>query len=87
MKTLSKRPPVPLGKSLERIMGDFWIIVNDVINEPQSYIMLPDEVKALAHRGEKDGKISYWLQPSAYCTSEFHEAWHRIGEPDKNSTP
>ncbi len=74
VKTLSKRNPVPLGKSLEKVMGNYWIIVNNVIKDPQSYIMLPDEVKALAHRGEKDGKISYWLQPPAYCTSKFHEA-------------
>lgn len=85
VKTLSRKNPVPLGQSLDKIMGDYWIIVNDVVNEPQSYIMLPDEVKRLAHRGEKDGKISFWLQPLAYCIPTFHEAWYRIGEPDKNS--
>ena len=51
VKTLSKRNPAPLGRSLERIMGDYWIIVNNIITEPQTYIILPDEVKALAHRG------------------------------------
>ncbi len=86
VKTLSKRNPVPLGRTLDNIMGDYWIIINDVINEPQTYIMLPDEVKRFAHRGEKDGRISYWLQPTAYCISEFHEAWHRIDRPDKGST-
>ena len=81
VKTLSKRNPVPLGNSLEKIMGDFWIIVNDVIKEPQTYILLPREVKKLAHRGEKDGRVSYWLQPSAYCIDKFHDAWLRIGKP------
>jgi hypothetical protein len=32
---------------------------------PESFIMLPSEVKALAHKGEKDGRVSYWLQPKA----------------------
>lgn len=82
VKTLSRRNPVPLGKSLEKVMGDFWIIVNDVASEPKTYIMLPQEVKELAHRGEKNGKVSYWLQPKAYCIDKFHEAWYRIGMPN-----
>jgi len=63
-------------------MGDFWVIVNNVASDPQTYVLLPQEVKALAHRGEKDGRVSYWLQHSSYCTDSFHEAWDRIGEPE-----
>jgi len=79
VKTLSKRNPVPLGSSLEKIMGDYWVIVNNVIKEPNAFILLPDEVKTLAHRGEKDGRISYWLQPTSCDTVQFKEAWDRIG--------
>lgn len=86
VKTLSRRNPVPLGGSLDSIMGDFWVIVNEVTKEPKSYILFPSEVKALAHRGEKDGRVSYWLQPASYCVAEFHDAWHRIGKPEVNST-
>jgi len=82
VKTLSRKNPVPLGTSITQVMGDFWIIVNDVMNKPESYIMLPQEVKDLAHRGEKEGRVSYWLQPSAYCVDKFHEAWNRIGMPN-----
>jgi hypothetical protein len=82
VKTLSKRDPVPLGKSIENIMGDYWIIVNDVKKEPQTYILVPEEIKKLAHRGEKDGRVSFWLQPSKYCVEEYHEAWQRIGKPN-----
>jgi len=53
--------------------------VNNVIKEPNAFILLPDEVKILAHRGEKDGRISYWLQPTTYDTVQFKEAWDRIG--------
>jgi len=84
VKTLSRKNPVPLGNSLDRIMGDFWVIVNEAASQPQSYVLLPSEVKELAHRGEKDGSVSYWLQPPAYCTPEFHEAWRRIGKPEEN---
>ena len=81
IKTLSKRNPVPLGSSLDKVMGDFWIIVNNVSDDPQTYIMRPKEVKSLAHRGEKSGRVSYWLQPKAYCIEKFHDSWSRIGKP------
>lgn len=81
VKSLSKRNPVPLGTSLEKIMGDFWVIVTGVITaEPSAFVMLPSEVKERAHRGEKDGRVSYWLQPGSYNTDEFREAWKRIGQ-------
>ena len=79
VKTLSKRNPVPLGTSLEKIMGDYWVIINNVIREPNAFILLPNEVKSLAHRGEKEGRVSYWLQPSSYDKPQYKEAWHRIG--------
>lgn len=83
VKALSKRNPVPLGSSLDKIMGDFWIIINNVTQEPCVFVMKPSEVKERAHRGEKDGRISYWLQPNSYDTEEFREAWHRIGNGDR----
>lgn len=79
VKALSKRNPVPLGKSLDGIMGDYWIIVNNVAKEPNVFILLPDEVRNLTHRGEKDDRVSFWLQPTSYDQPEFKEAWHRIG--------
>ncbi len=82
VKTLSKKNPVPLGKSLDKVMGDFWVVVNNVMSDPQSYVLRPKQVKRLAHRRERDGRISYWLQPSAYCVDRFHDAWDRIGKPD-----
>ena len=63
VRTLSKKAPVPLGTSLNKAMGDFWVIVNEVDKEPQLYVLLPHEVRALAHRGEKDGRVTFWLQP------------------------
>ncbi|HAS8420561.1 TPA: hypothetical protein I7738_20810 [Vibrio vulnificus] len=79
VKSLSKRNPVPLGTSLDKIMGDYWVIVNNVAKEPNVFIMTPEEVKSLAHRGEKDGRISYWLQPKSYDQTDYRDAWSRIG--------
>jgi len=80
VKALSKRDPVPLGTNLNNIMGDFWIIVNNLAFTPSAFVMLPEEVINLAHRGEKEGRISYWLQPSSYNTKLFVERWDRIGQ-------
>ena len=82
VKSLSKVNPVPLGKTLDKFMGDVWIIVNNVVLEtPSAFIMLPQEVRERAHRGEKDGRVSYWLQPPDYIQEQFREAWHRIALP------
>jgi hypothetical protein len=64
-------------------MGDFWVIITKVTStSPSAYILVPSEVKALAHRGERDGRISYWLQPNGYDRPEFREKWNRIGKID-----
>lgn len=81
VKALNKRNPVPLGPSLEKVMGDFWIIVNKVSSSaPASFILRPSEVKRLAHRGEKEGRVSFWLQPTDYEQGRFrslgaHRKW------------
>ena len=82
VKALSKRNPVPLGGTLDKVMGDFWVIVNRVVSEPAAFVLLPAEVKTLAKRGEKDGRVSYWLQPREYEQEEFKDAWARIGRGD-----
>lgn len=79
VKALSKRNPVPLGTTLDKVMGDFWIIVIRVTSSPSAFILLPSEVKELAVRNEKDGRVSFWLQPTSYDQDNFKEKWDRIG--------
>jgi hypothetical protein len=80
VKALSKKNPVPLGQDVARLMGDFWIVCRNIAGPtPECFILEPGEVRAFAHRGEKDGRVSFWLQPKAYDRPEFREAWHRIG--------
>jgi hypothetical protein len=63
-------------------MGDFWVIINKIVSEPTAFILTPDEVKRLAHRGESEGRISFWLQPASYEIDEYRGAWGRIGRGD-----
>ena len=81
VKTLSRRAPVPLGTHLNGLFGDFFVICRNVSTEsPECFVLTPSEVRDLAHRGEKDGRVSYWLQPKQYENATYHEAWHRIGK-------
>ncbi len=84
VKALSKRDPVPLGTSLDKLMGEFWVIVTNIAiaREPRVFVFPIEEVRRLAHRAEKDGRVSYWLEPASYDTEEFCNAWHRIGRGD-----
>ena len=67
----------PLGKDLDKIMGDFWVIVNS--EKPRTYILLPDEVRAMAKRAGKGATVAYWLETKNYAADEFEETWQRIG--------
>jgi hypothetical protein len=80
VKSLSKRSPVPLGSKLDHLFADFIVICRYVDREqPECFILTPNEVEELAHRGVKDQKISYWLQPKKYETAGFMERWDRVG--------
>jgi hypothetical protein len=82
-KALAKRAPVPLGKTLETLRSFWWIItINANTAAPTCYVMTLAEVKAAAHRGEKEGRISFWLQPKAYAIPIYEETWHRLGDPE-----
>ena len=66
-------------------MGDRWIIVNDAISDkPSIFVMFPEEVKENAQRREKEGHITYWLQPrgptkgKGYDQTRFRDAWDRL---------
>jgi hypothetical protein len=81
VKALSKRSAVPLGPSLDKIMGDYWVVVNRVATPtPSAFVLLPSEVRDRAARNEKEGRVSYWLDPPGYDQEPFCEAWDRIGQ-------
>lgn len=79
VKALSKRDAVPLGNSIDKIMGDFWIIITGVYESPSVYVLKPSEIKKLAGQDEKDGKVSCWLGAKKYSQEKFNGKWERIG--------
>lgn len=80
VKTRSHAGDVPLGNKLDRLFGDCVIVCRHVMREtPECFILTPEEVRRLAHRCEKEGKASFWLQARDYATDEFREQWQRIG--------
>jgi hypothetical protein len=81
VKALSKRDPVPLGSTLDKIMGDWWVIVTSARTSPVPYVLRPDEVRD-GHFRSKGEPYTHWLQPPAYDRPEFKEAWGRIGRGD-----
>ena len=85
VKTLSKRNAVPLGSTLDKLMGDYWVIVDKVATEPRAFILKPDDVRRLAKFNEKNGKRSYWINPQQYDQKEFSDNWELIGHGTENS--
>ena len=76
-RSFSEKMAAKIGNNLDKIMGDFWIIVTHLNSgEPQIYILSSDEVKAGA---SQDGDGTYWLEPEDYSTEGFKEKWDRIG--------
>jgi len=82
IKTLSKRAPVPLGKKLDNLFADWFIICQGISlsENPKCFILSKKEILDLKHTGKNDkGEISYWLQPKkGYEKKEFEENWERI---------
>ena len=62
------------------LFADAVIVVRRMeTGTPTCFLLTPTEVKDLVHRGEKEGRISYWLQPQAYESEEFRERWDKVG--------
>ena len=81
VKALSRKNAVPLGETLERVMGDFWVVIANLETQPAVFVMTPAEVRARAHRTVKAGRSAFWLEPNDYFIPEFAEKWARLGDP------
>ena len=78
VKALSKKAPVPLGNTLDNLYADYLIICRNVLKQPEIFIIKIADITTSIHRGEKDGRFSYWLQPKDY--ERFKDKWDVIGE-------
>ena len=82
VKTLSKHVGVPLGRSIDNLMGDFWVVVVKAKpSSPESFVLTPEEVKerALRQVSKENGTVSFWLSRNEYNVDQFRDAWSRIG--------
>jgi hypothetical protein len=80
VRTLSGRAAVPLGATLDNLLADYMVVCSRAIEpDPECFILTTEEVKELANRNEKDGKVSHWLELAAYETGRFRERWDRMG--------
>lgn len=77
-KALAKRAAVPLGKSIDALRSDWWVITMYANSDaPVCFVLRRHEVQQLATQDANGG--AYWLNPPAYDRDEFREAWHRVG--------
>lgn len=75
VKSLSRRNSVPFGKA-QSLMAQF-LIVCVLLENPETYILNARDAEEALHRGEKDGRVSYWLERPSY---ENHKGnWNEIG--------
>ena len=80
VRALSRRNAVPLGATLDNFLADYMVVCRRVIEaNPEGFILTTEEVKELANRNEKDGKVSYWLELRDYESEQFRERWDRMG--------
>jgi hypothetical protein len=64
VKALSKRNPVRLGNTLDKFMGDWWIIVTNAgTTNPVCFIMKPKRSEATSSQRRK-GRSRFLLAPA-----------------------
>jgi len=79
VKTLSKKSPVPFGNNPPNLIAEYVIVCRNVFDEkPEIFFIESNKVKENIHRGEKDNKISYWLQSKDY--EGYKDNWGIIGD-------
>lgn len=77
-KALSKRQAVPLGRNIEGLRSDWWIITMHANSDaPVCFIMSSSEVRERATQDKNGG--AFWLEPREFDRDEFRDAWERLG--------
>jgi len=78
VKTLSGLTPVPLGRSLAGLVGDFLIVCRNSIFTPECFIFTMPEVHDLAYQSRNGVKPNYWFLPN-HGSHDSHYGWEKIG--------
>ncbi len=80
VRAFSRRKAVSLGATPDNFLADYLVVCSRVIEDnPECFILTQEEVRELANRNEKDGKVTYWLELRDYETEQYREQWGRIG--------
>ncbi len=76
-KALSKRHAVPLGRNIDELRSEWWVItIYANSDSPVCFVLRNADVRRLASQDKNGG--AYWLEPPAYDQDEFREGWERI---------
>lgn len=79
VKSLSKRAPVPFGRSGLTSIAEYVIVCRKVFDDkPEMFILKGAEVKKSVHVGVGSYGESHWLQPKDY--EGFKDRWSIIGD-------
>ncbi|KLU05711.1 hypothetical protein RISK_002343 [Rhodopirellula islandica] len=74
VKAMTKLTNISLGKSLENVDCDWWVVVANVYHEPDAYILTRAQVIDTA----KLYNETHWAQGKALAKPETLNAWDRI---------
>lgn len=82
VKSLTRRNAVGLGKNLDCVVADYFVVCRYVQKTlPECFILTQEKVKELAKRYGKDAKEAYWLDAPKYESSYFRENWDKLSMP------
>lgn len=76
MRSLSKKDPVPMGRSLKSYDEDFLIVCRNVIHTPEMFVLTMEEALQKVSKKIKSGSESYWIEPPDY--KEFLDNWDAL---------
>jgi hypothetical protein len=82
VKALTKRNPVPLGKSIDHLPVDYYVIVVHVQENPIFHILTGEEIRSavVSEFGSKTNGTGFLLKPKSYHKHDgyVNEAWAKI---------
>ena len=80
VKAMTKRTNISLGKTLDSVTCDWWLVVVDAYGHPVTYVMTPDEVRQSA----KLYRETWWAQGAVFDNPGTRDRWDRIADGFRN---
>lgn len=81
VKTLTKRNPVPFGKTMDHLPADFYVVVVHATDQPLYHVLSRRELQdaKVSQFSGKNG-IGFWLEPKNYYNQDKYvkDAWRKI---------